>query len=144
MDNQGCGELGDTVLEKEGAGIADGNASVQVHCICDGLLGEGGVRGESVDRDPVNQEGVRSWGEAEGFVGVIFGGNVLLGAFRQQIIVRGVVTSGVALGGGNGYGSIVLDGCHNMAASRGSSFPGRKLARAAGSVCRRVRTFRIF
>ena len=46
LDNQRCGELGDAVPRKEDAGIADGDASGQVHCICDGLLEEGGVRGE--------------------------------------------------------------------------------------------------
>ena len=72
-----------------------------MHCICDGFLEEGGDRGEGGDRDSVYQEGARSWGGAEGFLGVIFGSNVLLDGFRQQIIVRGVVYSGIALGGGN-------------------------------------------
>ena len=82
LDNQRCGELGDTAPRKKGAGIADGDASGQMHCICDGFLEEGVVRGEGGDRDSVYQEGVRSWGGAEGFVGVIFGGNVLLNGFR--------------------------------------------------------------
>ena len=71
---------------------------------------EGGVKGEDGDRDSVYQEGVRSWGGAEGFVGVIFGSNVLLGGFCQQVVVRGVVVSGIALGGGNEDGSIAIDG----------------------------------
>ena len=37
----------------------------------------GRVRREGGDRNPVYQEGVRSWGGAEGFLGVISGSNVL-------------------------------------------------------------------
>ena len=85
-------------------------------------FGEGRVREEGGDRDSVYQEGFRSWDEAEGFAGVIFGSNVLLGSFRQQVVVWGVVASGVALGGGNGDGSIVVDGCHEN-----GGFPGELL-----------------
>ena len=97
-----------------------------MYCICDGLLEERRVRGEGGDRDSVYQERVRSWGGAEGFVSAIFGSNVLLGSFSQQVVVWGVVASGAALGGGNGDGFIVVDGCHEN-----GGFPGELLLELA-------------
>ena len=90
-----------------------------MRCISDSPLEEGRVRGEDGDRDSVYQEGVRSWGGAEGFVGIIIGSNVLLGSFCQQTAVWGIIASGVALGGGNGDGSIAIERSY-----KNVSFPG--------------------
>ena len=65
-----------------------------------------------------------------------FGSNVLLSSFRQQVVVWGVVANGAALGGGNGDGSIVVDGCYEN-----GGVPGERRV-CAGRMNRLVEGFR--
>ena len=48
----------------------------------------------------------------EGFVGVVFGGDVLLSGLRQLVVVWGIVACGGALGSHYGDSSVVVDTRH--------------------------------
>ena len=56
MDDQGHGELGDSVPGDEGASASDSDAGGQVHSISYDLLKEGEVGEEGRSRDTVDQK----------------------------------------------------------------------------------------
>ena len=68
----------------------------QVHNARYGFLEKSGIGGEGVDGDAVDQERVRGRGRVERFACVVLWSDLLLGGFRQPVIVWGAVSCSIA------------------------------------------------
>ena len=90
-----------------------------MHSICYGYLEESRIRGKGGDGNGIDQERVWGRSRAKCCIGVVFGGDMLLGSLCQLLKVWDVVVSGIALGSCQGNGAVVMVAV-TMAASRES------------------------